>query len=156
MNAPPAAPAAPTTTSDDPTPWRVDDALWAQLQPLLVVHKPRKKPGAPRKDARRILAGLIWLDRTGAQWAAWPRELFGPKSTAHDRFQEGVEHGCRQAAWAHLLRVYDDEIGLQWARQAADGCLVKAPLGNKGGPARRRRPAPTRPPAPRAAASGTC
>ena len=156
MNATPAAPAAPTTTSDDPTIWRVDDALWAQLQPLLVVHKPRKKPGAPRKDDRRLLAGLIWLDRTGAQWAAWPRELFGPKSTAHDRFQEWGEHGCLQAAWAHLLRVSDDEIGLQWGWQAADGCLVKAPLGKKGGPARRRRPAPTRPTAPSVAASGTC
>ena len=27
---------------DDPTIWRVDDALWAELQPLLVVNKPRR------------------------------------------------------------------------------------------------------------------
>jgi len=25
----------------------VDDALWTELRPLLVVHKLRKKPGAP-------------------------------------------------------------------------------------------------------------
>jgi transposase len=149
-----AAPAAPTTT-DDPTIWRVDDALWAELQPLLIVHTPRKKSGAPRKDDRRIRDGLIGLARTGAQGTAWPRELFGPQSTAHDRFQEWVKHGCLQKAWAQLLRLYDDEIGLEWEWPAADGCIVQAPLGNKGGPAKPRPPAPTPPTAARAAASGT-
>ncbi|MBW3612673.1 MAG: transposase, partial [Chloroflexi bacterium] len=57
------------------------DALRADLQPLLVVHKPRKKPGRKCNDDRAILDGLIWLSRTGAQWEAWPREQFGPKST---------------------------------------------------------------------------
>jgi len=156
MNATDAAPATSTTTKDDPTIWRVDDALWAELRPLLVVHKPRKKPGAPRKDDRRILDGVIWLARTGAQWGAWPRELFGPKSTAHDRFQEWVKHGCLEKAWAHLLRLYDDAIGLEWEWQSADGCIVKAPLGKKGDPARRSRRGPTPPTAPSAAASGTC
>src|SRR2546423_13714156 len=153
MNSTSAAPAA--STADEPTIWRVDDPLWAELQPLLVVRKPRKKPGAPRKDDRRILDGLIWLARTGAQWAAWPRELFGPKSTAHDRLQEWVAHGCLQRAWAHLLSVYDSEVGLHWEWQAADGCIVKAPLGKKGAPARPRRPGPTRLTAGSAARSGT-
>ena len=151
-----AATAARTPTKDDPTIWRVDDALWAELAPLLVVDKPRKKPGRTRKDDRPILDGLIWLSRTGSQWAAWPRAEFGPKSTGHDRLQEWVEYGCLERVWAHLLARYDDEIGLQWEWQAADGCLVKAPLGKKGGPARRRRPGPTPPTAPSVAPSGTC
>jgi transposase len=67
--------AAPQPPPADPTIWRVDDALWADLQPLLVVDKPRKKPGRKRNDDRPILAGLIWLARTGAQWAAWPRAV---------------------------------------------------------------------------------
>ncbi len=138
----PATAATPRTTKDDPTLWRVDDALWAELAPLLRVDKPRKKPGAPRKDDRRIFDGLIWLARTGAQWRVLPRE-FGPKSTAHDRFQEWVEYGCLARAWARLLAVYDDEVGLDWAWQSADGCLVKAPLGKKGGPARRKIPGAT-------------
>ena len=148
-----AAPAAPTT-KDDPTIWRVDDALWAELQPMLVVDKPRKKPGRRRANDRPIFDGLIWLARTGCQWAALPRE-FGAKSTVHDRLEEWVAHGCLQRAWAHLLSVYDDEIGLQWEWQAADGCIVKAPLGKKGAPARRRRPGPTPPTAASRAASGT-
>ena len=151
-----AAEAAAAPTKDDPTIWRVDDALWAELRPLLVVNKPRKKPGRNRNDDRPILDGLIWLARTSAQWAAWPRDLFGAKSTAHDRLQEWVEYGCLARAWAHLLALYDDEIGLQWEWQAADGCIVKAPLGKKGGLARPRRPGPIPPTAPNAAPSATC
>jgi len=150
-----AAPAAPAKTNDDPTLWRVDDALWADLQPLLVITKPRKKPGRPRNDDRAIFDGLIWLARTGSQWAAVPRE-FGAKSTVHDRFQEWVDQGCFPRAWARLLEAYDGEVGLDWQWQAADGCIVKAPLGQKGGPARRRRRGPTPPTGASAAASGTC
>src|SRR3954451_3962601 len=150
-----AATAAPTTMKDAPTLWRVDDAPWAELQPLLVITKPRKKPGRPRLDDRPIFDGLIWLARTGSQWAALPR-AFGPKSTVHARFLEWVEHGCCEQAWARLLEVYDGEVGLDWQWQAADGCLVKAPLGKKGGPARRRRPGATRPTGASAARSGTC
>ena len=139
----PAAPAA-TSTTDDPTIWRVDDALWALLEPILRVDKPRKKPGRPRRDDRAIFDGLIWLARTGSQWSRLPRE-FGPKSTVHERFTEWIETGALERAWAALLHAYDGEIGLDWTWQAVDGCIVKAPFGKKGGLARRRPPAPTPP-----------
>jgi transposase len=143
------------TPRDDPTIWRVDDALWATLEPILKVDKPRKKPGRPRRDDRQIFDGLIWLARTGSQWAALPRE-FGPKSTAHLRFTEWVEAGALERAWAVLLAQYDEDLGLDWTWQAADGCIVKAPFGKKGAPARRKRPAPTPPIAPSPAPSATC
>ncbi len=149
----PAAAAAPS--KDDPTIWRADDALWALLEPVLRSDKPRKKPGRPPGGDRAIFDGLVWLARTGAQWAALPRR-FGPKSTAHDRLKEWVAHGCLATAWALLLRRYDDELGLHWEWQAADGCIVKAPLGKKGSPARPRRRGATRPTAASAAASATC
>ena len=134
--------AARTVRRDDPTIWRVDDALWAELPPLLVIVKPRKKPGRPRLDDRAFFDGLIWLARTGSQWAALPR-VFGAKSTVHARCQEWVEHGCLAQAWARLLEVYDDEVGLDWTWQSADGCLVQAPRGKQGGPVRRKTPGAT-------------
>lgn len=148
--------AAPTEekAQDDPTIWEVDDALWAELAPLLVIHKPRKKSGRPPVDNRALFNGLIWLARNGGQWKSLPRQ-YGAKSTVHDRFQEWIAHGCLAAAWEHLLTVYDDEVGLAWQWQAADGCIVKAPLGKKGGPARRKRPERTRPTEASVAASGT-
>ncbi|MDQ2783718.1 MAG: hypothetical protein M3Y58_01810, partial [Chloroflexota bacterium] len=76
-------------------------------------------------------------------------------STVHDRFQEWIAHDCLAAAWAHLLTVYD-EVGLDWQWQAADGCIIKAPLGKKGGPERRKRRERTRRIGANVAASGTC
>jgi transposase len=137
-----AAPAAPEP--DGPTIWRVDDALWALIAPILVCAKPRKKPGRPRHDDRPIFDGLIWLARTGGQWSQLPRE-FGPKSTVHERFAEWVASGALERAWAVLLRAYDEELGLDWTWQAADGCIVKAPFGKKGAPVRRRPRDATRP-----------
>lgn len=127
-----AAPAAAKTPKDAPTIWRVDDALWAELRPLLVVDKPRKKPGRPRRDDRTIFDGLIWLTRNGGQWATPPRE-FGPKSIVHDRFRKWIAHGCFDAAWARRLVVHDGAVGIDGQWRAADECIVKAPLGNKGG-----------------------
>jgi transposase len=126
----------PAAPPDDPTIWRVDDALWTDLAPLLRVDKPRKKPGRPRRDDRQILNGILWLLRTGAQWSALP-PAFGPKSTCHRRFQEWVVTGAFARAWTLLLGAYDDLVGLELTWQAADGCLTKAPLGKKGGPVSR-------------------
>jgi transposase len=127
----PADPIVPPT-KDDPTIWRVDDVLWARLAPLLMVSKPRKKPGRPRVADRPLFNGVIWLLRTGAQWKEMPAE-FGPKSTVHDRFQEWVQTGAFARAWTLLLAEYDACVGLDLHWQSADGCLVKAPLGTKGG-----------------------
>jgi len=148
----PAAAAAPEP--DDPTIWRVDDALWALIAPILASTRVRKKPGRPRRDDRAIFDGLIWLARTGSQWSQLPRE-FGPKSTVHERFTEWVESGALERAWAVLLRAYDAELGLDWSWLAADGCLVKAPFGKKGAPARPRPPGPTPPTAASPAPSAT-
>ena len=149
-------PAAQTASEqDDPTIWRVDDALWSLLAPILVSTKPRKKPGRPRRDDRAIFDGLIWLARTGSQWAALPRQ-FGPKSTVHERFSEWVATGALERAWAVLLHEYDEALGLDWSWQAADGCLVKAPFGKKGDLARRRPRAATPLTAANPAPNATC
>lgn len=117
--------------TDLPTIWRVSDPLWEQIAPLLKIEKPRKKPGCPRADDRRINDCLIYMARTGSQWRALPAE-FGPKSTVYDRFREWVKYGCLQKVWSWLLQQYDQVIGIDWEWQAADGCIVKAPLGKTG------------------------
>lgn len=120
-----------------------------------MVDKPRKKPGRPRHDDRPLFNGVIWILRTGAQWQAMPAE-FGPKSTVHARFQEWVQSGAFARAWVDELAQYDAFVGLDLQWQAADGCLVKAPLGKKGGPAPRKRPVPTPPTGAKRAPNGTC
>ncbi len=51
----------------------------------------------------------------------------------HDRFQEGVQTGAFARAWTLLLEDYDEFVGLDLHGPSADGCLIKAPLGKKGG-----------------------
>jgi len=147
--------ATAASAEDDPTIWRVDDALWGEIAPILRIDKPRKKPGRPRRDDWAIFDGLIWLARTGSQWSQLPRE-FGPKPTVHGRFAEWVATGALERAWAVLLRAYDGVVGLDWAWQAADGCIVKTPFGQRGGLARRRPRGATRPTAASPAPSATC
>ena len=101
MNTNHATTAAPTTTTDDPTLWRVDEALWAEVPPLLVIDQ-------PRNDDRPIFAGLVWLARTGGRGATLPR-AFGAKATVPARCLAGGASGCCAHAWARLLAVYDDE-----------------------------------------------
>jgi putative transposase len=50
--------------------------------------KPKKKPGRPRKDDKKILSGIFYILRAGCQWKALPR-CYGAPSTVHDRFQDG-------------------------------------------------------------------
>lgn len=140
---------------DAPTIWEVDDALWARIAPLVVNEKPRKKSGRPRRDDRVLVNGLIWMARTGAQWAALPAR-YGPKSTLHARFQEWEQRGVFVRLWAILLEAYDDLVGVAWQWQAADGCLVKAPLGKRGLQARRKPPGGIPPTAASAAPSAIC
>ena len=140
---------------DDPTIYSVDDALWERIQPLTVINKYRKKPGRPRQNDRAILNALIWLGRTGAQWDQLP-ECFPPKSTVHDRLSEWVAHGNLARIWALLLSEYDERFGIDWTWQAADGCIIKAPLGKRGLLERRRASDPTPPIEESSAPSGIC
>ena len=114
-----------------PTIWSIPDVLWDEIKPLLKVNIPKKKPGRPRSDDRRILNGLIYLARTGCQWCALPKE-FGAKSTVYQRFREWLSVGCLEKVWLCLLKKYDAIIGISWEWCAADGCIVKAPLGKRG------------------------
>lgn len=117
--------------------WEVPDALWTRLEPLLIIDKPRKKSGRPSRDARAIFNGLIWLARTGSQWSQLPRR-YSPVSTAHERFSAWVEGGCLRRAWAVILEEYGEKLGIDWEWQAADGSIVKAPLGKRGPPVPRK------------------
>ena len=73
----------------------------------------------------------------------------------HERFTEWAESGALARAWAVLPRAYDEELGLDWSWQAADGYIVKAPFGKKETPARRRPRGATRPTAANPAPNAT-
>jgi len=64
----------------------ISDAQWAILEPRLLVHEDRVRPGPQRAvDLREVVNTLRYLNRTGCQWAYLPHDLV-PKSTAYDYF----------------------------------------------------------------------
>lgn len=110
--------------------WRVPDALWERIEPLLPPERPKPKGGRPRVSARQCMDGIFYVLRTGCQWKALPR-CYAPASTVHDRFQEWHGAGVFEKLWQAGLVEYDGRVGLDWEWQAMDGAMTKAPLGGK-------------------------
>jgi len=73
-------------------------------------------------------AGIVYVLRTGIQWKALPKEVFGSPSAVHRYFREWERRGFFQELWERGLSEYDDMEGIAWHWQAIDGCMYKAPL----------------------------
>jgi transposase len=82
------------------------DAQWELLKTLVEPTTPEKRRGRPWKDTRAVLEGVLWIMRTGAQWAEMPRDKFPPYQTCHRRFQEWV----REGAFAKVLRTLAEDL----------------------------------------------
>ena len=110
--------------------WRIPEAMWQRIEPLLPAEGPKPKGGRPRVSARECMDGIFYVLRTGCQWKALP-QCFGAASTVHDRFQEWRAAGVFKRLWQEGLLEYDTQHGLDWEWQAMDGAMTKAPLGGK-------------------------
>ena len=114
--------------------FRIPDALWERIEPLLPRVRRSRKGGRPPLSYRRVLDGIFYVLRTGCQWKAAPPE-FGSGSSLHRYFQRWQKRGVFRTLWEVALYEYDDEIGIDWEWQSLDGSMTKAPLGGeKDGP----------------------
>ena len=79
----------------DPIP-DLTEARWARIAPLLPPQNPRT--GRPAHDHRTMLAGMLWVARTGSAWRDLPAP-FGPWETVHGHY-----HRWRTAGlWPQIL-----------------------------------------------------
>jgi transposase len=69
---------------------------WRVIAPLL----PNKPRGVPRVDDRRVLNGIFWALRSGAQWRDLP-DRYGPRTTCYNRFVRWRKAGV----WDRLMDV---------------------------------------------------
>lgn len=55
----------------------LDDALWAVIEPLLPPPKPRRSrfPGRKPLDNRKVLTGILFVQRCGIPWEMLPKEM---------------------------------------------------------------------------------
>ena len=84
------------TCSRKAYPSDLTDAQWAILEPLVLAFEDRVRPGPERAvDLREVVNTLLYLNRTGCQWAFLPHDLL-PKSTVYDYFAKWRDHGLYQ------------------------------------------------------------
>jgi transposase len=88
---------------------------WERLEP----HLPREKPkrGSPNRDLRRLVNGMLWVDRTGAPWRGLP-ECYGPWRTVASRFYRWQKGGV----WDRVLKA------LQSTKTPPEGWTGKSSL----------------------------
>jgi transposase len=110
--------------------FRIPDALWERMEPLLPKVRRSRKGGRPPLPRRQVLDGIFYVLRTGCHWKAAPPE-FGSGSSLHRYFQRWTKRGLFRKLWQNALREYDDKIGIDWEWQSLDGTMTKAPLGGE-------------------------
>jgi hypothetical protein len=81
-------------------PLELTDERWERIAPLLPPQAMRI--GRPSNDHRTILAGMLWVVRTGASWREVPAQ-FGPWETVHSRYQAWRRVGI----WQQILDTMD-------------------------------------------------
>ena len=115
------------------TGFRISDALWAVLAPLLPVRVKTHRfgGGRPRVPDRRCADAILYVLRTGCQWEALKQTELCAKSTAYDRCQEWGEADVFVQRWKAGVEQCDELQGLDWHWLSMDGAMTKAPLGGK-------------------------
>ena len=66
--------------------WLTDEQM-SRLQPCFP-----KSHGKPRVDDRRVLSGIIFINRNGLRWSDAPRE-YGPPKTLYNRWKRWSDMG---------------------------------------------------------------
>ncbi|MFT8353705.1 MAG: transposase, partial [Gluconobacter japonicus] len=69
--------------------WLTDEQM-DRLRPFFP-----KSHGKPRVDDRRVLSGIIFVNRNGMRWRDAPRE-YGPHKTLYNRWMSGCETSLGQ------------------------------------------------------------
>jgi len=110
--------------------WEVPNVLWSVVSRILEQAYPRKRVGRCRVCFRRVLNGIIFRMRTGAQWNWLPKE-FGDDSTVHRWFQRWCKDQVMAKIWSALASECSELEGVHWEWQAADGRMGKARFGGE-------------------------
>lgn len=124
---------ARTPNNRTTTGFRISDALWAVLAPLLPVrvNTHRFGGGRPRVPDRRCADAIFYVLRTGCQWEALNQTELCAKSTAHDRLQAWVAADVFLRLWQVGVEQFDELQGIEWDWRSMDGAMTKAPLGGE-------------------------
>ena len=80
---------------------------WERVKAVLPPERTGKR-GRPRKDDRKMLNGMLWIARSGAQWRELP-EAYGPWQSVYARFAKWRDDGTLEAIFHALSEDADME-----------------------------------------------
>ena len=83
--------------------YELEDQEWARLAPYFEEDQGRRI-GRPRRDARELLNGILWIARSGAAWRDLP-ERYGPWQTVYKRFVQWQESGLLERIFREIERI---------------------------------------------------
>ena len=119
----------------------IDDELWSLIEPLLPAREPRNRRYAGRKPTpdRAILAGIVFVLRSGIAWNLLPQEMgCGSGTACWRRLVAWQKAGVWQRMHETLLAELRRRGQLDMARAIVDSSSIRAmAAGKKQAPIRR-------------------
>jgi len=111
------------------------DGLWQRLEPLLPKQRRNRHvqfAGRKPVEARRVLAGILFVLRTGVPWRALPATSDFPSGfTCWRRLRQWHRRGVWRQLLANLLAELHARKGIDWARAVVDSASVRALAGGQ-------------------------
>ena len=96
------------------------DDQWRRLELL-----PRAQRGPQPRDLRRLVNGILWLDKTGAPWRDLP-ERYGPWRTVASRYYRWLRAGVWEHVLAALQAQGDQQGQVNWELHHVDSTVIRA------------------------------
>ena len=115
----------------------VTEDLWQIIEPLLPAPRRRRRDrhrrgGRPPVDDRQVLAGIVFVLKTGIPWEYLPQEMgCGSGMTCWRRLRDWQKAGV----WRRLHRLMLDKLNaadkIDWSRAVVDSTSIRAMHGGK-------------------------
>ncbi len=110
----------------------VDDALWAELEPLLP-DRPVGRIGRPRVDDRAAFSAIVFVLLTGVPWRMVPKDIGCSGVTAWRRLRDWQQAGVWERLHQQMLRRLNAAGQIDWSRAIVDGSHIRALSGGPDG-----------------------
>ena len=102
--------------------WEISDSFWEAVKPLIPenVRDPKRVyqriAGGGRKplDSRKVFEAIVYVLKTGTQWKALPKDIFGSPSSIHAYFKKWEAQGFFSEMWKKGLAEYEEMKGIAW------------------------------------------
>ena len=121
----------------------LSDAQWELVAPFVMLKA--AETGRPRRDAREMLNGSVWILRTGAPWRDLP-ERYGPWQTVYEYFNTWRANGTLDRILEALQIRLDRDGKIDWDLFCIDGTNVRASRAAAGASKKVSNATPTNPP----------